>query len=584
MKQVNESIYAGSMHKRHQNNTKLQKIVTPIFTLALLLSGAFLVTNTNQAYAATMTPYATASQNSANLAYHMDEPLYTAIYNTYNNTGSPKLDADQDGVITTVEAGGWGGTTISLPSSNIDGTLRGIEFFTNIKILRLQSNKLSGEIPVNIGNISGLTDLRLNGNSLSGSIPNNIGNLSGLTYFSLNNNQLTGDIPSSISNLTGLKTLNFHSNSLSGSIPNGISSLASLEYLYLHFNELSGAIPDGITSLTALKELNLSYNNLDGSIPNGIGSLINLTYLNVSSNQLTGSIPSSISGLSKVKTLRAEGNKLTGTIPTTIGSLSTLTNLDLSVNQLTGSIPDSIGDLTSLASLSLYGNRLSGSIPSSIGSLTNLSTLYLSSNKLSGSIPASFAGLTSLTSISLGHNYQLAGTVPILASVTRFTAQYNLYTSLDLSGYTSLTSISADSNPLLALRTATALASGSGQETTGSLYDTGATDGTFVATGVVSWFDGSKVSNVVGGTFDPLTNTFTLADGLYQDVITYDYDADNGNVLHAQIKLTNNVYAPDVPSTGVGSINPTAASSVVLAVITALGLAGISRKFSRRTK
>ncbi|XP_010046665.2 putative receptor like protein 25 [Eucalyptus grandis] len=89
----------------------------------------------------------------------------------------------------------------------------------------------------------------------------------------LSRNKLSGEIPPEISNLSALKTLNLSNNKLMGSIPGKISRLKQLETLDLSFNRLSGQIPPGMSSMTFLNSLNLSYNNLDGEILEATSSL-----------------------------------------------------------------------------------------------------------------------------------------------------------------------------------------------------------------------------------------------------------------------------------------------------------------------
>ncbi|KAK1642910.1 hypothetical protein QYE76_060715 [Lolium multiflorum] len=82
-------------------------------------------------------------------------------------------------------------------------------------------------------------------------------------------NRLTGQIPEEIGSLAALKSLNLSWNHFSGIIPQTIGELQAVESFDLSHNELSGEIPTGLADLTSLAHLNLSYNNLTGAIPSG---------------------------------------------------------------------------------------------------------------------------------------------------------------------------------------------------------------------------------------------------------------------------------------------------------------------------
>ncbi|PVH48306.1 hypothetical protein PAHAL_4G304600 [Panicum hallii] len=83
----------------------------------------------------------------------------------------------------------------------------------------------------------------------------------------LSANQLTGEIPSELGFLTGLASLNLSRNCIGGSIPDELRRMTCLHSLDLSWNGLSGPIPQSLTSLEGLSHLNLSYNYLSGNIP-----------------------------------------------------------------------------------------------------------------------------------------------------------------------------------------------------------------------------------------------------------------------------------------------------------------------------
>ncbi|XP_042415506.1 receptor-like protein EIX1 [Zingiber officinale] len=186
-----------------------------------------------------------------------------------------------------------------------------------LRILRLSSNMLNGNIDSQLGYLRDLQIIDFANNKLSGTIPHSFGNFSTMISTSvellpsfnvpieileatniysgsesitlvtkgdqlmfssilylvksidLSNNELTYEIPEELGYLVGLHTLNLSRNYFKGKIPDSIGKMSSLETLDLSFNNLSGIIPQSLSQLNALSHLNLSYNNLSGSIPYG---------------------------------------------------------------------------------------------------------------------------------------------------------------------------------------------------------------------------------------------------------------------------------------------------------------------------
>ena len=123
--------------------------------------------------------------------------------------------------------------------------------------------------------------------------------LSNLTVLSLSHNQLSGGIPAALGDLSNLAHLSLRSNQLTGPIPSSLSRLANLRVLSLRFNRFSGPIPAWLGNLTNLERLYLSYNLLSGEIPPELGNLSNLTLLYLQGNQLTGCIPNGLRDISE---------------------------------------------------------------------------------------------------------------------------------------------------------------------------------------------------------------------------------------------------------------------------------------------
>ena len=324
------------------------------------------------------------------------------------------------------------------------GDWKGIEILNNRVVgIDMSSQGLTGTIPSELGNLSGLVWLRLNQNELTGTIPPELGELANLRTLSLEYNQLTGGIPSELGNLVNLRVLYLAGNQLVGPIPADLGNLDNLGQLSLSGNQLTGPIPAELGRLVNLGDLRLNGNQLTGEIPASLGDLVNLGTLNLSRNQLTGTlpgwlirlsnlgvldlgynkltgvIPAGLGDLSNLYWLILRGNNLSGEIPAELGNLTELQLLDLGPNQLTGEIPGWLGDLTKLRALLLRGTHLTGEIPEELGSLTNLETLYLSDNRLTGEIPTSLSNLANLDTLDLTGN-DLRGDIPAwLGSLTK---------------------------------------------------------------------------------------------------------------------------------------------------------------------
>ena len=213
-------------------------------------------------------------------------------------------------------------TSYTLDSSEFYSTYRVI--VTNNSELTTFSNYISGW--VNLWGeyyfIDDTDSLIIHGGGLTGQIPLEIGNLTNLTILSLVDNPFpTGPIPMEIGNLTNLTHLNLYENNLTGEIPFVIGFLANVE------------LETGMYKLT---HLNLSDNQLTGEIPSQMGNLTNLIHLNLSDNQLTGEIPSQIGNLTNLIHLNLYENNLTGEIPSQIGNLNYMARLHLNDNQFTG--------------------------------------------------------------------------------------------------------------------------------------------------------------------------------------------------------------------------------------------------------
>ena len=282
--------------------------------------------------------------------------------------------------------------------------------------------RVSGRIPSEIGNLTGLRTLSFRINRLEGTIPPELGALPELQELDLHGNSLTGPIPVSLAKLFKLKVLDLHANELEGTIPPEMGEMFNLERLIISSNELTGSIPPELGNLSNLTHLQLSQNQLTGTIPWELGNLIRLEVLYLWDNQLSGNLPSRLGQLPKLRSLIIRGNTFTGEIPREFANLTQLDSLDLAENQMSGQIPSWLSSLSRLDRINLTDNQFSGPIPAELGELADLQQLYLSTNNLTGTIPSSLGSLRELEGLHLRHNSLTGPIPPALGNLTKLTS------------------------------------------------------------------------------------------------------------------------------------------------------------------
>ena len=310
-----------------------------------------------------------------------------------------------------------------LPLSYWDGISISGGRVSALELDGVSRQRLTGRIPAEIGQLTGLTHLDLGSNRLTGEIPAELRRLARLTSLELDGNDLTGRIPVEIGQLTGLSHLDLGFNRLTGEIPVEFGRLTGLAYLRLGPNRLTGTIPAELGNLFRLTYLDLSSNGhhgLTGRIPAELGQLSRLTVLDLNNQALTGSIPPQLGNLSKLETLYLYSNRLTGGVPVDLSRLESLTSMDLSGNDLTGRVPPELSRLSNLFGLYLANNDLTGTIPPALGGMASVIQLELNGNDLTGRIPPELEKLTKLNSLSLYRN-RLRGCVP--AGLRRFAGE-----------------------------------------------------------------------------------------------------------------------------------------------------------------
>lgn len=152
----------------------------------------------------------------------------------------------------------------------------------NFFYMDLSNNLLTGGFPTELCGMPGLTSkaasdlagrsylelpVYVNPQNTTLQQYNQLSNLPPAIY--LGNNSLSGNIPMEIGQLQFIHVLDLSHNNFSGSIPDQICNLANLEKLDLSNNHLSGEIPAAIKGLHFLSFFSVAYNNLQGQVPSG---------------------------------------------------------------------------------------------------------------------------------------------------------------------------------------------------------------------------------------------------------------------------------------------------------------------------
>ncbi|GAB2296704.1 hypothetical protein Dimus_030812 [Dionaea muscipula] len=152
--------------------------------------------------------------------------------------------------------GNWTGVTCNSGKSRVIG-------------LRLPAVGFNGKIPANtLSRLSDLQLLSLRSNCISGPFPPDFANLTNLSVLYLQYNNFSGPLPADFSVWTNLSIVDLSNNRFNGSIPRSLSKLSQLSSLSLSNNSLSGDIPD--LGLSSLQQLDLSHNFLTGVVPKSL--------------------------------------------------------------------------------------------------------------------------------------------------------------------------------------------------------------------------------------------------------------------------------------------------------------------------
>ncbi|ONI22451.1 hypothetical protein PRUPE_2G130100, partial [Prunus persica] len=327
---------------------------------------------------------------------------------------------------------------------------------TNLQRLDLAQNKIHGEIPNWMWNISketlilmdisgnfflgelravlpwvNLLCLRLSFNTFHGVLP--VPPPSMLEYGADNNN-FTGEISPLLCNMSSLQYLDLSRNNLSGMLPQCLGNFSDdLILLLLGSNSFHGMMPQSYNNRSSLRMIDVSHNQLQGQLPRSLANCVMLEYLVLSNNEFNDVFPIWLGTLPRLKLLAMHHNEFYGVIGQSRRNIDfpSLRILDLSYNRFEGEIPPLFPDITvnkstymyAQVSYDLHGFAIGRSVAYSITlAIKGLDLLYskiqeglaaidISSNKFEGTIPEFIGNLKELHSLNISSNI-LNGSIP----------------------------------------------------------------------------------------------------------------------------------------------------------------------------
>lgn len=240
-----------------------------------------------------------------------------------------------------------------------------------LELFYIADNYFIGTLPVQMGNLSNLTQFLAQYNSLQGTIPQEFFQATSLQVLRLDNNQMTGPVASDIGNLSELRDLRLNNNSFTGTFPASIESANQLRKSQSRVSVVFWSTLSNNPTLLSTGFLLLANNTFEGDFPNVFGEFSSLEFFDIGNNQFTGPFPDTI-----------------------FASPENLRIVYVRLNNFSGSLPPSFSGASNLRDFFINGNDFSGTLPSiPNGSLTQLNEFLLQDNVLIGSMPETICAL-----------------------------------------------------------------------------------------------------------------------------------------------------------------------------------------------
>ncbi|PVH48307.1 hypothetical protein PAHAL_4G304800 [Panicum hallii] len=349
----------------------------------------------------------------------------------------------------------------------------GFQQLPHLQYLDLSFSGLSGDLPVDDGQLSNLATLNFSGLHIKRlplqSLIANLGSLQELTLHHANISVVSpadsphASSPTNIAPLSsGLKSLSIKDCTITGghlgsvlTDPRFLPMLANLVTLDLSgFDLRNFSLHALIGSLSNLENLHLENVNISATTcpsprPPSTNTTSGLKDLLMMDCTITGGdFNTVLAKLPFLSTLNLDGTKFSGPPPVLerFAELSSLAILSLASCGLTGTFPSLIFHMKSLISLDLSWNEnLSGELPEFVQG-SALQILDLSRTKFSGEILESIGNLRNLTWLGLS-DCQFHGPVPTFTQWPMLSSIYlsgnNLTSSLPSDGYLALHNLTA---------------------------------------------------------------------------------------------------------------------------------------------
>ncbi|CAH8301143.1 unnamed protein product [Eruca vesicaria subsp. sativa] len=347
---------------------------------------------------------------------------------------------------------------------NLHLIITGICEMKNMQELDLSHNKLEGQFPLCLTDLTRLRVLDLSSNQLTGKVPSSLGNLRSLKYLSLLDNNFEGFFSlGSLANLSELRVFKLGSKSKSFQVKSksnwkpkfqlSVIELAScnlvkvpcfllyqkdLSRIDLSNNKMSGYFPHWLlvnnsklevlflqnNSFTSfqlqdsahnLHFLDASANDFNHMLPENIGWILpHLHYMKLANNGFHGFLPSSLGNMEDILYLDLSHNSFHGTLPRSfLTGCYSMAFLTLSHNKLSGeAFSSETVNFPGIKELSMDNNLFTGKIGQGLRSMEFLELLDISNNNLTGVIPSWIGEFQNLQALLLSNN-SLEGEIPI---------------------------------------------------------------------------------------------------------------------------------------------------------------------------